>query len=303
MNAKANNKPMPLGRGLSALFGDADASYQPRVASVPAAEQPAGKTEGHVRILPIEWIQPGAFQPRRYFDEETIHELAASIKERGVLQPLMVRELAGEKNCFEIIAGERRWRASQIAGLHEVPVLVRRFTDREAMEIGLIENVQRQDLSPLEEAEGYQRLLSEFNYTQDTLARVVGKSRPHIGNLIRLLTLPDAVKNMITDGSLSMGCARTLITARDPELLAREIVRKNLNVRQAEALARKMQEGPSGKKQPTFHAADADILALEKSLEKTLGLKAKLTTRGIGGTLSIYYNDLDQLDGLLKRLH
>ncbi|HBM90740.1 MAG TPA: chromosome partitioning protein ParB [Rhodospirillaceae bacterium] len=299
MNAKASNKPMPLGRGLSALFGDADASYQPRpVAAAPVPQAQDGNT---VHMLPIEWIQPGAFQPRRHFDDLTIQELADSIKEKGILQPLTVRTLEEQKNSFEIIAGERRWRAAQLAGLHEVPALVRVFTDREAMEIGLIENVQRQDLSPIEEAEGYKRLVTEFNYEKEDLVKVVGKSFSHIGNLIRILTLPETVKKMVNDGALSMGHARAVITAKDPEALANEIVKKGLSVRQAEALAKKMLQGKITSASRKESRADPDILALEKSLEQTLGLKTKLQTKGSKGSLTFYYTDLDQLDELIKR--
>lgn len=300
MNAKPTKKPMPLGRGLSALFGDADTAYQARP-SAATSSAPVNKNENGVRMLPIEWIQPGEFQPRRRFDDTTIIELAASIQERGILQPLMVRALAGEKDCFEIIAGERRWRAAQRAGLHEVPVLVRVFSDREAMEIGLIENIQRQDLSPLEEAEGYKRLLEEFNHTQENLAKVVGKSRPHISNLLRLLTLPEAVKSLITDGFLTMGHARAVITAKDPEALAKEIVKKGLSVRQAEALAKRALEDKKPNAAKDKPRLDPDVLALEKDLSQTLGLKVKLQTKGPSGSLTFFYNDLDQLDGLLKK--
>jgi len=293
------------------LCGDADASYQaPRRGSAPrpATAEPApapvpAVPSGGARMIPITWLQPGAFQPRRTFDDTAIQELAASIRERGVLQPLMVRPLDGEKDSFEIICGERRWRASQVAGLHEVPVLIRSMTDREAMEIGLIENVQRQDLSPIEEAEGYRRLLDEFNHTQENLGKIVGKSRPHITNLLRLLKLPDPVKDMITAGTLSMGHARCVITAEDPEALAREVVKKGLNVRQTELLAKKQSDGRFAKKGYVFKDVDPNILALERDLARKLGLKIKIrANHDASGTLSITYSDLDQLEGVLKRL-
>ena len=274
MNAiKPLTKPAPLGRGLSALFGDADASYQPKpMGGAPAArDEKAGAT---VRTLPIEFVQPGAYQPRRHFDEEAINGLAESIRERGVLQPLMVRPIEGERDSYEIIAGERRWRAAQLAGLHEVPVVIRAMTDREAMEVGLIENVQRQDLSPLEEAEGYRRLMEEFEHTQEGLSKVVGKSRSHIANMIRLLTLPAPIKDMMESGKLQMGHARTLVTARDPMALAQEIVRRNLSVRQAEALAqRTLGNAPQSRKRLGKSAteADANLIALEKELERLVG--------------------------------
>ncbi len=309
MNAKTS-KPAPLGRGLSALFGDTDAAFQPKTTPLKTASNakgsdaaPASVDGTQIRQVPITWIHPGTYQPRHHFDETAIDELAVSIRERGILQPIMVRPVKGQRDSYEIIGGERRWRAAQKAGVHEVPVLVREMTDREAMEIGLIENVQRQDLSPLEEAEGYRRLLDEFHHTQDGLAKVVGKSRPHITNLLRLLTLPPPVKKMIDDGRLTMGHARTLVTAKDPLTLAEEIVRKGMSVRQAEALARKEAEGSTakaGKKKE--ESADADILAIEKNLESIIGLKVKLQTNGKKGSLTFYYSDLDQLDGLLGRL-
>ena len=291
-------KPAPLGRGLSALFGDADASYQPKPIT------PAASPERGVKTLPLAWLQPGAYQPRRHFDEDAIKGLAESIRERGILEPLLVRPLQGTKDAFEIIAGERRWRASQLVGLHEVPVIVREITDREALEFGLIENVQRQDLSPLEEAEGYSRLMEEFKYTQDNLAKVVGKSRPHIANMLRVLTLPTLVKQMITKGDLTLGHARTLITAKDPVGLAEEIVKRSLNVRQAEDLAKRTSEKPQNfkKKKPEDTAESGDVVALEKELERVIGLKVKIHTQGKAGSLTLYYKDLDQLDEIIKKL-
>jgi ParB family chromosome partitioning protein len=303
MNAKAQTKPAPLGRGLSALFGDADVSYQPKNASAaPSSSGASGSAQTAPQKLPIEWIQPGAFQPRRHFDDTAIQELADSIKERGILQPLMVRPLEGEKDLYEIIAGERRWRAAQIVGLHEVPVLIRSFTDREAMEIGLIENVQRQDLSLIEEAEGYRRLIEEFHHTQENLAKIVGKSRPHIANLLRLLKLPSSVRQMLSDGSLSMGHARAIVTADNPETVAKEIVKKGLNVRQAEALAKKLSDGRFAKKERTRKDVDPNILSLENNLQNALGLKVRLQSNGATGTLVLHYGDLDQLDLILKKL-
>ena len=308
MNTKPATKPAPLGRGLSALFGDTDTSYQaPRhvptaVSAVSGKEKP-----GAVQTMPIEWVQPGAFQPRRRFDEDEIKGLADSIRERGILQPLMVRPIEGEKDSYEIIAGERRWRAAQMVGLHEVPVMIRALSDREALEIGLIENVQRQDLSPLEEAEGYRRLMEEFHHSQDGLAKVVGKSRPHITNMLRLLTLPAAVKQMIDAGQLSMGHARAIITAKDPAALAQEIVKKGMSVRQAEGLAKRMAEagraGDAAKKKPALSAqAAADVIALEKELERAIGLKVKIHVEGKKGSITVYYADLDQLDGVIRKL-
>ena len=305
MNTKPVTKPAPLGRGLSALFGDADSSYQPKTV-VPVETASSGKA-GSPQMLPIESVQPGAFQPRRRFDEEAIKGLADSIRERGVIQPLLVRPLEGERDVYEIIAGERRWRAAQQAGLHEVPVIIRTLSDREALEIGLIENVQRQDLSPVEEAEGYRRLMEEFHHSQDGLAKVVGKSRPHITNMLRLLTLPTAVKQMIENGQLTMGHARALITAKNPLVLAEEIVKKGMSVRQAEALAKQESDGRFAKKNK--HAAvpvDANIAALENELERVIGLKVKIhpdsKPGSTFGTLTIHYINLELLDGVIKKL-
>ena len=298
-------KPAPLGRGLSALFGDADASYQaPKpVAKAAPTPAPTAVAERGVRTMALTWLQPGAYQPRRHFDEEALQGLAGSIRERGILEPLLVRPILGTTDAFEIIAGERRWRASQIAGLHEVPVVVRNLTDREALEFGLIENVQRQDLSPLEEAEGYQRLMDEFNHTQENLAKVVGKSRPHITNMLRLLALPAAVKQLINSGDITLGHARAILPARDPLALAQEIVKKGLNVRQAEALAKTANDKPQiHKKKAEPKQESADVVALEKELERVIGLKVKVATVGKAGTLTLYYNDLDQLDEIIKKL-
>jgi ParB family chromosome partitioning protein len=285
-----------LGRGLSALFGDADASYQAK----PIAQQP---TERGVRMLPLTWLQPGAFQPRRYFDEEALAGLTLSIKERGILEPLLVRPLPEGKDAFEIIAGERRWRAAQLAGLHELPVVVRALSDREALEFGIIENVQRQDLSPLEEAEGYQRLMDEFSHTQENLSNVIGKSRSHIANMLRLLTLPAGVKQMIDRGELTLGHARCLIPVRDPLALAQEIVKKGLSVRQAEALAKSGIDKPqTHKRKAKVHTENADVRMLERELERVIGLKVKIETKGSAGSLTLFYSDLDQLDDIIKKL-
>jgi ParB family chromosome partitioning protein len=292
-----SSKPAPLGRGLSALFGDGDASYQAKpIQPVTAAKPMAAPT------VPIAWLQPGAFQPRRYFDEQALKELADSVRERGILEPLLVRPIPGAKDAYEIIAGERRWRAAQLVGLHEAPVIVRELSDREALEFGLIENIQRQDLSPLEEAEGYQRLLSEFAYTQDNLAKIIGKSRPHITNMLRILTLPPRVKQMITDGDLSLGHARAIVTARDPVALAEIIIAKAMTVRQAEALAKRTSDAPEIHKRKAKTQQDADVLLLEKELERVIGLKVRIETKGKSGSLTLYYHDLDQLDEIIKKL-
>jgi ParB family chromosome partitioning protein len=290
-------KPSPLGRGLSALFGDADTSYQ---APSRTSDVAAAKTS-ILQKMPVAWLRSGMFQPRRHFDEDLLKELAASIRERGILEPLLVRPLPNATHSYEIIAGERRWRAAQIAGLHEVPVMVRELTDREALEFGIIENVQREDLSPLEEGEGYKRLLEEFGHTQEALAKIVGKSRPHITNMLRLLTLPEGVRKLIAEGKITTGHARALVPAKNPLAIAQEIVRKGLNVRQAETLAKRDQDNPEIHKK-RVNSQDADVVALEKEMEKVIGLKVKIATKGKAGSLTLFYTDLDQLDDIIKKL-
>src|SRR3954468_5299571 len=221
-----NKRRSNLGRGLNALFGEA----------APEDFEPGEK--GKQKHLPIEFVTPGRFQPRRKFDQEAIQSLVDSVRERGVLQPLLVRQHPDDGSIFEIIAGERRWRAAQLAGLHQVPVVIRELTDREALEIALIENIQRQDLTALEEAEGYKRLMDEFGHTQEVLAKALGKSRSHIANMLRLLTLPLQVKQMVQDGSLTAGHARALLSVDDPVTTAQQVIEKGLNVRQVEQLVR-----------------------------------------------------------------
>jgi ParB family chromosome partitioning protein len=253
--AKAQG-PRGLGRGLSALLGEGEP--QPVAPAVPANAEPAdGSTKS--RMLPVAFLKPNKFQPRRFFDANELKELADSIKEKGVLQPILVRP-TDNKESFEIVAGERRWRAAQLAKLHEIPVIVRPMSDGESLEIAIIENVQRAGLNAIEEALGYQELISKFSYTQEKLSDVIGKSRPHIANMMRLLKLPDSVKEMITDGRLSAGHARTLVGTPNPEQLAKEIVSGGLNVRQAEKKA-SAPKGPPKKK-----AKDADTKALEASV-------------------------------------
>lgn len=303
MTTKPTAKPSPLGRGLSALFGDSDQGYQPRpplhIGAVAATEPAQPPALPGVRQMPIEWIQPGAYQPRRRFDEAALQELASSIRERGVLQPLLVRPLPNEKDAYEIVAGERRWRASQIAGVHEVPVVVKQLTDRDAMEIGLIENVQREGLSVIEEAEGYQRLLEEFKYKQDDLAKIVGKSRPYISNALRLLSLSPKIRGMLDSGALTAGHARAVLSSNNPEALAEEIIKKGYSVRQAEE-ALKRETSKLSKREIKAATASADIAALEKDLSQSLGLKAKLNVKGKAGTLTLHYQSLDQLDSTLR---
>ena len=274
-----------LGRGLSALFGDED-------------EQPK---HDNLRTLAIELLKPGRFQPRRHFDTESLDALTESVRQQGILQPILVRRHPSEPHSYEILAGERRWRAAQAARLHEVPVIVREMDDRAASEIALIENIQRQDLNAIEEGEGYRRLIEEFGYTQDELGAALGKSRSHVANTMRLLGLPDEVRAMVIDGQLSAGHARALITARDPSRLARDAVREEWSVRQIEAALRAERDG-GGATLKKIATKDANLAALERELAQRLGLKVAISIDGDGGTLTIRYRTLDQLDTVLALL-
>ena len=273
-----------LGRGLAALFGEAEGD---------AAADPATQ-----RQVPIELIRPGAFQPRRRFAEAELDALAQSIREKGILQPLLVRPLAGEEAAFELVAGERRWRAAQRVGVHEVPVIVRPLADSEALEIALVENVQREDLAPLEEAEAYSRLMEEFGRTQASLAEAVGKSRSHVANTLRLLSLPAPVRRRLDEGELSAGHARALLAATDPVALAAEVVRRGLNVRATERLVQRRAEMP----RPRRRLRDADTVKLERDLGALLGLRVTLEPKKRGGALTLHYASLDQLDRVLSLL-
>lgn len=282
-----------LAKGLSALLADVDSD---------AWKRPGGAAP---QTVPVEFLRPGAAQPRRRFDKADLDALAESIRAKGVLQPLIVREDSQNPGAYEIIAGERRWRAAQVAKLHEVPVVVRAMSDREALEVGLVENVQRQDLTPLEEAAGYRRLVDEFDHSQDGLARIIGKSRSHVANTLRLLGLPDEVKSMIDEGKLSAGHGRALLGADDPMALAAVVVAKGLNVRQTEGLVRRSRGGTAPRKSqstPPASAADANTRAIERSLGDLLGLTVMIDHKESGGTMTIYYASLAELDDLLKRL-
>jgi ParB family chromosome partitioning protein len=276
----AGERRRGLGRGLEALLADH-----------------RGSDGDGARVLPIEYLTPSAQQPRRRFDDDAMAELVASVRTSGVLQPLLVRPLDEFGERYEIVAGERRWRAAQAAGLAEVPVLVRTLTDAEALEAALLENVQRSDLGPLEEADGYRRLIEQFGHTQDALAERVGKSRPHIANLMRLLALPEPLKAMLEDGRLTAGHARALLGARDPVGLARQVVERGLNVRQTEALVK-----AEGRARPAPSEPDPDVVDLEHRLSNRLGLKVEVRTKGRGGRLTIAFSSPEQLDGLLARL-
>ncbi len=289
----AVDKRRKLGRGLSALLGEDGAEDYFEL----------GKT-GVSKSLPIEQLQPGRLQPRHSMDAEPIKDLARSIREKGILQPLLVRRLPDQDNAYEIVAGERRWRAAQQAQVHEIPVIIKELTDREALEIAMVENLQRQDLSPLEEAKGYSRLMEEFSHNQKDLAHTVSKSRSHVANMLRLLDLPDPVKKMLDAGKLTTGHARALLTADDPTALAGQVVKQGLNVRQTEKLARDIGKGKKTKKAHKPAAKDADTLALERDMSNLLGLKVEIKFLGKakGGTLSVHYRTIDQLDDILGRL-
>jgi ParB family transcriptional regulator, chromosome partitioning protein len=281
-----------LGRGLAALIGD--------VGGESSVERPRGQ-----RKLPIGALRPNARNPRRIFSDTELDELAASLRERGIIQPIVARAVGGAADAFEIIAGERRWRAAQRAGLHEVPVVVVEATDDEALQLAIIENVQRTDLNPLEEAEGYRSLIRDFSHSQDDVARMVGKSRSHVANTLRLQTLPGPVKEHIHSGRLSAGHARALIGHHDAERLADEIVARGLNVRQVEDMARETGEKSGKQKNAKSHARaakNANTLALEKRLSDALGLAVIIEHRERGGSLTIRYRSLDQLDDVIRRL-
>ena len=282
-----------LGRGLAALIGDvgdetsvADSGRKPRRA-------------------PIENLRPNPRNPRRAFTDDELDELSDSIRQRGIIQPIVVRALQGDN--FEIIAGERRWRAAQRAGLHDVPIAVVEANDAQSLEFAIIENVQRADLNPIEEASGYLALMDDFNRTQDEVAQIVGKSRPHVANTIRLLKLPEPVKQLVRSGRISAGHARLLLGQPNAEAIAHEIIDKGLSVRQVEVVMRKGDEAHSGKASPkaeenTGRGKDANTRSLEKRLSDALGLEVIVDHRGDGGTLRIKYLNLEQLDAVLKKL-
>ena len=281
-----------LGRGLAALIGDT------------GTEQASIERLRNTRRVPIAFLRPNPRNPRRFFDPEELQELTDSIREKGVIQPILVRTVAGAMDSYEIIAGERRWRAAQAANLHEVPVHLLEVDDREALEIAIIENVQRADLNALEEAMGYQELIEQFSYSQSDLAKVVGKSRSHVANTVRLLKLPASVQTHLRDGRLTAGHARALLTSDNPEKVAEEIVSKGLNVRQVEALAQAEaeKEGRQSKARPRLEK-DADTMALEKGLSDALGLVVIIDHRGAGGELRIRYKTIEQLDMVCRRLN
>jgi ParB family chromosome partitioning protein len=279
-----------LGRGLAALIGD--------VGTESSAERPRGQ-----RRVATTSLRPNARNPRRNFSEDELDELTASLRERGMIQPIVARPVRGAPDAYEIIAGERRWRAAQRAGLHEVPVVIIEATDAESLQLAIIENVQRADLNPLEEAEGYRALMEDYSHTQDDIAKMVGKSRSHVANTLRLLKLPPSIRAYIFKGKLDAGHARMLVGQPNAEKLAEEIVARGLNVRQVEEIARQ-ESGRNGKSPSRKRSAakNADTLALEKRLSDALGLVVSIDHRGESGVVSIRYGNLDQLDDLAQRL-
>jgi ParB family chromosome partitioning protein len=280
-----------LGRGLAALIGD--------VGDETAAIE---RARGQKRV-PIEYIKANPKNPRRHFDGEELDNLAASIRVKGILQPILVRPVRGKTDQYEIVAGERRWRAAQRAGVHDVPITLLEINDREALEIAIVENVQRADLNPLEEATGYENLLEQFQYSQNDLAKVVGKSRSHIANTLRLLKLPNSVKKLLSEGKLTAGHARALLAHDDPEKLAKAIVEGGMNVRDVEKLtppARKNAKGKTAKSKSG--SKSADVKALERKLTDQLGLSVEINNRGTRGELRIRYRSLEQLDAVCRKL-
>lgn len=279
-----------LGRGLAALIGD------------DVTEEGVIEDARNLKHIPIEFLSGSPKNPRKTFREGDLEELSRSIKEKGLLQPLVVRK-GKTSNSYEIVAGERRWRAAQKAGVHEIPVLIRDLSDGEMLEIALIENIQRADLNPIEEASGYSQLVEEFGYTQQQLAESLGKSRSHIANMLRLLNLPRSVQERVELGELSAGHARALVASKEPEKLAEEMVRRGLSVREAEELMRKPTIGIGSKQIKNKPAKSSDVSALEKELSQALGLKVQLSCKNKEqGVLSIEYKSLDQLEDVCKRL-
>ncbi len=293
------DKNLGLGKGLSALMGDDDLF----VSQTPTATQNTGIIQVNIGDL-----VPSPFQPRRVFADAALSDLVHSIQEKGVLQPLLVRQNPKRPGGYEIIAGERRFRASKMAGLTQIPVIVKDFDDKSALEVALIENLQREDLNPLEEAEAYRRLLNEFQYTQEELSKVVGKSRSHVANMMRLLDLPDEIKALIEKKEITIGHARALLNAQNPVDLVREVIQKGLSVRQTEKLAtsaggvKQHQKTVKAIQKKMTYQKDADILALEKELSQLLKTQVTINWDGNGGNVVMAYNTLDQLDLILQRL-
>jgi len=295
MMAAEDTRKRGLGRGLAALLGEEPSGRGGAMAPNSGEARPTN-------TIPVELMQPSPFQPRKHFDDEAFAALVESVRDKGVLQPLLVRKDPKDDKRYEIVAGERRWRAAQQARLHEVPVVVRELSDRETLEVALVENLQREDLTPLEEAEAYRRLMEEFGHTQEVLAKAVGKSRSHVANMMRLLGLPKPVQRMLDERQISAGHARSLINSEKPEELAREIQRRGLNVRQAEDLSRKA-KSTEGKKAVATAPRDPNISALEHDLAEAIGLKVVVHAKASGaGSLTIQFDSPEQLDDVIRRL-
>ena len=287
------DKNLGLGKGLSALMGD-DLPVLNPVEGAVLAENILDK----IVMVMLDTLVPSPYQPRRVFDPNALNDLVESIREKGVLQPLLVRPNPKKKGEYEIIAGERRFRASQKAGLTQVPVIIKNFDDKAALEVALVENLQREDLNAIEEAEAYRRLLDEFNYTQEELSRVVGKSRSYVANMMRLLDLPDKVQKMLAEKQMTVGHARSLLSAENPEKLAKEIVKKGLSVRETERLV----SAPKSKTPAKPVEKDTDVVALEKDLSKMLGAQVGIKWNGKKGCITIHYDSLGKLDSILQKL-
>lgn len=301
----STDKNRRLGRGLSALLGEVETEdyAAPEGADAPAS---APRSRDGVRTLPIELIRPNPDQPRKTITEAELEALSESIAEKGVVQPILVRPVKGEGEAYEIVAGERRWRAAQKARLHDIPALVRELTDKETLEIGIVENVQRSDLNPVEEAHAYRQLIDRFGHTQDDVARAVSKSRSHVANMVRLLALPEAVLTSLASGEISTGHARAIASAPDPEALVRIIVEKGLSVREAERLARDAQAGKASESKAGKASKpgdkDADTRALESDVTARLGLSVDIRHGNKGGEIRVQYKTLEQLDDVCRRL-
>ncbi|NNH82969.1 ParB/RepB/Spo0J family partition protein [Rhizobium laguerreae] len=281
-----------LGRGLAALIGEMDQPVPVEVERTISAD----------RMIPIEFVSRNPRNPRRFFDDSELHDLASSIRQHGIVQPIVVRTMSRDR--YEIIAGERRWRAAQLAGLIEIPVIIRDVDDKTALEIAIVENVQRADLNALEEALGYEQLIAEYGYTQNDLGEIIGKSRSHVANSLRLLKLPDPVRDLLAAGSLSAGHARALVSTSDPASLARTIVAKGMSVRDAEKLAQNNIKAQSEPQQAALRRdqKDSDTLALERTLSDALGLDVAINHKASGGQIKISYKSLEQLEEICRLL-
>lgn len=277
-----------LGRGLAALIGD-------------AGDESAAVSRARQKKVPIEFLRPNPRNPRKSFDDAELDDLTRSIQEKGIIQPILARTVPAVADLYEIIAGERRWRAAQKAGLHEVPIIAVEADDKQALELAIIENVQRADLNALEEAQGYQQLEEDYGYTQQELAKIIGKSRSHVANTLRLLKLPERTRQLLAQGALSAGHARALLTMANADAIADKIVAQGLSVRDVEKLAQQSTAQPGSKSAPVAEK-DADTRALEKSLTDSLGLSVSIAHRGDGGELRVRYKSLEQLEGLCQKL-